>query len=197
MLFRSTAEADLGRVLACTTDDPISWVTPDSYRERLAAGSYRPDRTWIAEEGDQILARAVWWSFPGGELPRALDCVLVSDSVTDRAGLAAELLATAHRAFRSRGTAEIPQYYLGLPTGWREMPAVAAALGWRRAAASLAGLTDELERFRYEWTPAAGVPEPSGRRLCAPSRTTRYSLPPSGGWPKAAWTPPRGKAWHR
>ena len=163
MLFRPTAEADLGRVLACITDEPISWATPDRYRAHLAAGSYRTDRTWIAEQGGQILARAVWWSDPAAEHPLALDCVWVRESVADRTGLAAELIATAHRAFRAQGATEVPEYHIFLPNGWSGVPAVAKALYWRRDAAGQAGLTEELERLQYEWTSATAVPVPSGR----------------------------------
>ncbi|KAA2264292.1 GNAT family N-acetyltransferase [Solihabitans fulvus] len=163
MLFRPTVESDLDRVLTCTVTEPISWAKPDRYRINLADGGYRPERTWIAEDGDRILARAVWWGFPDEEHPRALDCVYVHESVTDRAGLAAELLDAAHRAFRERGVPELPAFHIFLPNGWREDPAVAAAVDWRREIAARVGLTDELERLRFEWTPEVGVPAASDR----------------------------------
>jgi len=36
-------------------------------------------------------------------------------------------------------------------------------LSWRWEAAVAAGLTDELERLRFEWIPGAPVPQPTGR----------------------------------
>ncbi|WP_242438788.1 GNAT family N-acetyltransferase [Streptomyces sp. CB00455] len=36
-------------------------------------------------------------------------------------------------------------------------------VAWRREAAHRAGLTREIERLRYEWTPAAGTAPPTGR----------------------------------
>ena len=157
MLFRSTVEADLDRLLHCTVDEPISWAGPDRLRSFLADGHYRHERVWIAEQDGEILARAVWWGFPG-DRPLALDCLYVHPSVEDRVALAAELLRHAHDAF-----GDAPAYHVFVPAGWRDLPAVVAAVGWRWEAGRRAGLTDELERLRYAWTPDVPVPEPSGR----------------------------------
>jgi RimJ/RimL family protein N-acetyltransferase len=158
VLFRSTVEADLDRLLRCAIDEPISWADPDRLRSFLADGHYRHERVWIAEQDGEILARAVWWGFPDGDRPLALDCLWVHPSVEDRVTLAAELLRHAHDAF-----GDAPAYHVFVPTGWREHPAVTAAVDWRWEAGRRAGLTDELERLRYAWTPDVPVPEPSGR----------------------------------
>jgi len=163
MRLRSITDADLDSVLACTSDEPVGWVEAGLLRRRLADGQYRRGLTWIAEDGDQILARAIWWLPPGGAYPRALDCLLAVDSVPDRAGLAADLIRAAHGAFGERGMRGLPSYHIFLPTGWRERPEAVAALAWRQQAARSAGLTGELERLRYEWTPAAGLPARTGR----------------------------------
>jgi RimJ/RimL family protein N-acetyltransferase len=158
MQLRPITEADLDRMLACTTDEPVGWIEAGLLRRRLADGQYRPGLSWVAEDGGQILARAIWWRPPGGAYPQALDCLLVTDSVPDRARLAADLLAAAHGAFRERGMRGLPSYHIFLPVGWRDQPEAVAALAWRQQAAQRAGLTGELERLRYEWTPAAGLP---------------------------------------
>lgn len=168
MLLRATVEADLGRVLACATTDPISRVTADSYLSRLADRHYRPEWTWIAEEGGQFLARAVWWGFPHSSHPLALDCLYVRESVADRVGLAAALLTQGHRALLVGGAPALPAYHIFLPNGWRGEPQVLAEASWRRQAAARAGLTDELERLQYEWLPGAGVPPASGRLTFSP-----------------------------
>jgi ribosomal protein S18 acetylase RimI-like enzyme len=162
MLFRSTVDADLDRVLACTVTEPVSWIQPDRHRRGLADRSHRDEWTWIAESGDRIVARAVWTGFPDADHPYGLDCVWVDDAITgaDRVDLAAGLLAAAHGAFRAAGMRALPGCYLLLPGNSDGDPAVAAALSWRREAAARAGLTEPLRRLRYEWTPAAGVPEP-------------------------------------
>jgi ribosomal protein S18 acetylase RimI-like enzyme len=158
MLLRSITEADLDRVLACSTDEPVGWVDAGLFRRRLAAGQYRPGLTWIAEEGGQILARAVWWLAPGWAFPQALDCLLVRSPAADRAGLAGDLLGAAHAALRAGGMRSLPQYHIFLPAGWRGRADAVAALAWRQDAARRAGLTRELERLQYEWTPGSGLP---------------------------------------
>lgn len=156
-IFRQATEADLGRLLRCTVEEPVSWADPGRLRSFLADGHYRYDRIWVAEADGEILARAVWWGFPGGG-PLALDCLYVRPSVTDRVALGAELLRHAHKAF-----GEAPAYHVFVPVGWRDNRAVAGAVAWRWEAGRRAGLTGELERLRYAWTPEAGVPDPSTR----------------------------------
>src|ERR1700690_2035573 len=168
MLFRSTTGADLDRVLACTVTEPISWIPADRYRAELASRQYRPEWTWIAEDSGQVLARALWWGLSDSEHPGALDCLYVHDSVPDRVGLAAALLAAGHDAFRAQGAAKLPQYDLNLPNGWRGAPAVSAPGAWRPGGAARDGLSSELKRFRYEWTPGTGLPPSSGRLTFLP-----------------------------
>ncbi|MFG1946909.1 GNAT family N-acetyltransferase [Nonomuraea sp. NPDC048826] len=157
MHVRPATEADLGRLLDCVVDEPVSWAHPERLRSFLADGHYRYDRIWVAEQDGEILARAVWWGFPGAA-PLALDCLYVHPSVTDRITLAADLLRHAHDAFGDR-----PAYHLFVPVGWRDNQAVTGAVGWRWEAGRRAGLTEELERLRYAWTPDRPVPEASGR----------------------------------
>ncbi|MEV6400264.1 GNAT family N-acetyltransferase [Streptomyces sp. NPDC051907] len=163
MLFRSTTPADLDRVTAVTVDEPVSWIPADRYLDELAQKMYRPEWTWIAEDGDRVLGRALWWGQSSSEHPVALDCLHVDASVPDRAAVAAGLIAASLKAFADQGARKPPLYNLTLPNGWREDPAVVAAVAWRRDAALAAGLTDEVERLRLEWTPEIGVPATLGR----------------------------------
>lgn len=158
MLFRTAVEADLDRLLGCVVDESISWAHPDRLLSFLDSRNYLFDRIWIAEDDGEIMARAVWWGFPGEERPLALDCVYVHPSVGDRVGLAAELLSHAHAAF-----GQAPAYHVFVSNGWRDVPKTTEALAWRWEAAGRAGLTVELERLRYAWTSGSPVPEPSGR----------------------------------
>ncbi|MEU0571876.1 GNAT family N-acetyltransferase [Nonomuraea sp. NPDC005983] len=157
MLFRSTVETDLDRLLGCVVDESISWAHPERLLSFLESGHYHHDHIWVAERDGEILARAVWWGFPGGE-PLALDCVYVHPSVEDRVGLAAELLRHAHAQY-----GDAPEYHVFVANGWREDPKASAAIAWRWEAAGRAGLTEELERLRYEWTADMPMPEPSAR----------------------------------
>jgi GNAT superfamily N-acetyltransferase len=160
MLLRPTTEGELDRVLAWT---PAGSVPADHYLAGLAARHYRPEWTWVADEGGQILACAIWWGRSDADHPLALDSLDVRASVPGRTALAARLLAAGHDAFRAGGMPRPPRFGLNLPNDWRTDPAGARSLGWRRRAAAVAGLTDELERLRYEWTPGAGVPRLSRR----------------------------------
>ena len=171
MRIRPTTEAELDRVLACPATEPVGLVPADRYRDELARHQYRPEWTWIAEDAGRILARAIWWGFGDSAYPLALDCVYADgadDGAAGRVALAAELIAAGQRALRPPDGQIAPRYEIGLPAGWRSDPEVVAAFGWRRDAAARAGLTDELERIRFEWTPGSGLPRPSGRLAYRP-----------------------------
>jgi RimJ/RimL family protein N-acetyltransferase len=158
--FRPAVETDLDRLLGCVVDESISWAHPDRLLSFLESGNYRYDHIWVAvaEDTGDILARAVWWGFPDGDKPLAMDCLYVHPSVDDRVGLAAELLRQAHAAFGER-----PAYHVFVTNGWRDDPRQSRAIAWRWEAAGRTGLTEELERLRYEWTADEPVPEPSER----------------------------------
>ncbi|MFD9724172.1 GNAT family N-acetyltransferase [Streptomyces sp. NPDC059072] len=161
MLFRAaTADpADIDRALAYPADGPVAPLTVDRIREELAENRFRAEWIWFAEDEDgEVLARALWWGRADSERPVALDCLQVRTSVADPAAVAAGLLAAAHAAFGN-----LPIYNMSLPRDWRTDPELAAAVAWRTEAAGTVGLTSGIERLRYEWTPEAGAPEPTGR----------------------------------
>ncbi|MCX5387040.1 GNAT family N-acetyltransferase [Streptomyces sp. NBC_00083] len=167
MIFRPTTAADLDRFLPLIVTDPAAGMTADTYTARVSSGEYRHAWTWIADDGPgrTPLALAVWWGGPDDAQPGALDGLFVHASVpdADRTALAARLLTAAHEAYAAAGAATAPEYHLFLPSDWRGRPDTVAAVTWRQEAARRAGLPASLERLRYEWTPAAGLPEPSGR----------------------------------
>ncbi|MCF3179627.1 GNAT family N-acetyltransferase [Streptomyces polychromogenes] len=149
----------LDRALAFPAGGPVAGPSADRIREEFAENRFRPEWTWFAEDGDgRPLARALWWGRADSERPVTLDCLQVAPGVADPAALAAALLGAGHAAFGRR-----PGHHLSLPRGWRDDPALAGAVAWRREAAARAGLTREIERLRYEWTPAAGTAAPTGR----------------------------------
>ncbi|MGW5347034.1 GNAT family N-acetyltransferase [Streptomyces sp. HUAS TT3] len=161
MIFRAaTADpADLDRAAAHPADGPVPALPPEKVREEFAALRFRPEWTWFAEDADgEVLARALWWGRADSERPIALDCLQVRSSVADPAALAAGLLAAGHASFDA-----LPLYNLSLPADWRTRPDLVEAVAWRREAAQRTGLTREIERLRYEWTPSAGTAGPTGR----------------------------------
>ena len=163
MLIRPTVEADLDRVRTVTMTEPVGWIPPERYRDELAQRMYRPEWTWIAEEGDRIRARAVWWGRPDSARPLALDCLWVDETISETAILAAQVLEAGHRWFAGQGAVSPPAFNITLANHWHADPLAEAAMAWRRAAAAAVGLGHEVERLRFEWTPPAGVPEPTGR----------------------------------
>ena len=163
--FRPSRAADLVRILPFVQRDAACPLSAERYREYLADGQYSHERTWLAVDGsDAIHAVAVWWAAPGSREPQALDAVYVQPSLgtgPERVELAAQLLTAGHEAFAAEfGQAEPPEFHVFVPSDWREQPAVAEALGWRRAAVERAGLGSLLERLRFEWTPQDGLTEP-------------------------------------
>ena len=151
----------LERALAYVDAGPLASPAADEIRDELAAHRFRPEWIWLAEDdGGEILARALWWGRSDSPQPLALDYLDVAPDVADPASLGAALLVAGHAAFGSR-----PPYNLSLPSDWRAHPVIARTAGHRVAAGNLAGLTREIERLRYEWTPEAGIAEPTGRLL--------------------------------
>jgi RimJ/RimL family protein N-acetyltransferase len=186
VIFRSATGQDLGRVMALMAPDPAGGLTAATYRIRSRGRQYRPEWTWLAEEpedpgapgepnaGDTPdgppLAAAVWWGEPRESRPSALDGVWARADVApaDRAELAASLISRAHQSYVRDGAIELPRYHLFPPADWRDRPDVVAALEWREEAARRAGLTERLERLRYEWTADAGLPRGQGRLAFRP-----------------------------
>jgi RimJ/RimL family protein N-acetyltransferase len=128
----------------------------DAYETVTAGGEYRPEWTFVARRGPDgpVVARAAFWGGPDDTEPVALDWF----DFTDRAA-AVELL---------RRVPPAADYELVLPPGWRASPAVRAAAEARIEAAEAAGYRPLVERYRYLWTPAAGLPERPGRLVFRP-----------------------------
>lgn len=166
MIFRAATAADLASLKPLVVPDAASAITFDVYRARTVRGEYRADWTWIAENSDAgpVLAAGIWWGLPDGPGPDALDGLFAHESLSPdaRPVVAGALIGAAHESFAMAG-GRVPAFHLMLPGDWRERHDVLAALQWRWEAALIAGLTDELERLRFEWTLAAGVPQGSGR----------------------------------
>jgi RimJ/RimL family protein N-acetyltransferase len=121
----------------------------DRFAVMAQRGEYRPEWVWVALRGGAVVARAAWWGGPDDDAPLALDWFDFTDPVA-----AVALLTTA--PFRA-------QYELRLPPDWRDDPEVHAAATARIDAAVAAGMTPLIERYRYRWTPACGVPARPGR----------------------------------
>ena len=114
-------------------------------------GEYRPEWTWVALRDGVVVARAAWWGGPEDTEPLLLNYFDFAEGEDDAA---AELLRRAPWSV---------EYELIVPPHWRETPEVRTAASARIAAAEAAGMKPLVERYRYEWTPADGLPERPGR----------------------------------
>ncbi|MPZ86258.1 MAG: GNAT family N-acetyltransferase [Actinophytocola sp.] len=130
--------------------------TGRDYRELIALGQYRPEWTWLALRDGRVVARAAWWGGPDDDKPLALDWL---DFLDGEAGAAVEILRTAGID---------TEYCLVLPPRWRDDPAARKAGEARIEVAERAGMRRFVERLRYTWTPAAGLPDRPGRLRFAP-----------------------------
>lgn len=172
MLIRHAVESDHERLLPLILRDPLGWVDERIYRQYLTSGSYGADRIWLAEEGGHIAACAVWYGPSPRDYPFIVDCLSVASHVSDKAGIAAAVLRAGHSAFRLRQL-PVPQYHLFLNPAWRSDATTRAEIEWRRTAARIAGLTNEIERRRYEWT--------AGRQLAPSPPDIVFAIEPDDG----------------
>jgi len=146
LLFRTMVESDLDPILTCLDTPSVNTTTRQRFVDYLKSGSYRPEWTWLALDGDWIAGLAIWWGFPAGDRPLALDALYSPPSIADPVPLWTELI--------QRVPPPVEYHIFTLP-GRRDDPAIAARL----AAATAAGLSTLTERLRYEWT--ADVPLPA------------------------------------
>ncbi|HET6954038.1 MAG TPA: GNAT family N-acetyltransferase [Acidimicrobiales bacterium] len=124
---------------------------------------YRPEWTWLARRGDRVVARAAWWGGPDDTHPYALDWFDLGPD-DDRIAVGARLLRRAHDSgavLTADGTPA--QLHLFLPPDGHDRPEIRAGAEERIAAARHAGLRPFVERLRFEWDRAVGVPASSGR----------------------------------
>jgi RimJ/RimL family protein N-acetyltransferase len=164
---RPATARDLDAILAFPLDPVIGGMGPDRFVEELAADRVRWPWTWLVlDDNGVVVGRALWWGRSDSVTPLALECLQLLESVQDRAAVAGELLRRAHRSFSnpdSPAAGRPPAYQLTLPAHWRRAPAVVEAVSWRVQAAALAGLSEQLERLRYEWAPGEQPPISTGR----------------------------------
>lgn len=167
MHFRPATARDLDALLTLPLDPVLGGIGPDRLREELATDRMRWPWIWLVLDDGAVVGRGLWWGRPDSTIPLALDCLQLLDHVADRAGVAATLLRRAHGSFSADPAATSavrpPEYQLTLPPHWRLDPDAINAVSWRVQAAALAGLSEQLERLRYEWTPGRQAPISSGR----------------------------------
>lgn len=146
-----------------------------SFDEFVALGDYRPEWTWVALRGGEVVARAAFWAPPGFEHPFSLDWFDPGVG-PDRVEVGAALLRAAYARVVAPDYAAPPHpeggrpdYQLFLPADWRERPDAHADALDRITAAERAGLAWSRERLNLRWTPADGLPHRSTRLRFVPA----------------------------
>jgi RimJ/RimL family protein N-acetyltransferase len=165
MNVRTMVESDLDNIFALLANQSINTVTVERFADYLESGAYRHEWTWVAEDGDRILALAVWWGMKGSDHPFAIDGLYFDESGADEGPGPVPVWTELIRRMISTipPEAEQPEYHIFLPTGWRDQPEVVGAMEPRLAAAAAAGLSSTTERLRYEWTSDDELPPRSTR----------------------------------
>jgi hypothetical protein len=126
------------------------------YRELAALNQYRPEWTWVAIRDGRVVARAAWWAGPEDSEPLALDWLDFADGED---GTAVDLVRAAGFGV---------EYCLLLPPGWRADPVVRVAAQRRIDVVRRVGMSPFVERLRYRWTPADGLPARPDRLVFRP-----------------------------
>ena len=180
MIFRTTTASDLDRVLSAVAEPSVNTTTAEVYTRNLELGSYRPEWTWVAADGDTIRALAVWWGPASWDHPGALDALWADPAVPDPVPLWTELIEQQIRQLPA--DAERPEHHLFLPRDWRMDAKLLAQLSPRLAAVTAAGLTETTERLRYQWHAfIRGCRRALTGSASWPNQTTRPSLMSSHG----------------
>jgi len=165
-LIRIATVADHEQIVDLLAVKSVNTTTPERFAGLLASGEYRYEHTWVAESAPgRIEAAAIWWTFPEGTAPMALDG-LAAASVADPVPLWTDLVRAGLAACSPPGEGE---YHLFLPPGWRDDPQITAELEPRLAAARAAGMASTVERLRFEWVAATPVPGRSTRLRFVPT----------------------------
>ncbi|MFJ2032470.1 GNAT family N-acetyltransferase [Streptosporangium sp. NPDC087985] len=133
---------------------------------------YRPDWVWVALRGEEVLARAAFWSPPGSEHPFHLDW-FDPGTGSDRIEVGAALLRAAYAAIvtpdYSSPVGPRPDFHLFLPADWHDRPDAVADVADRVEAAERAGLRPSAERLNLRWIPEYGLPPRSTRLTFTPA----------------------------
>ncbi|SDS63295.1 GNAT family N-acetyltransferase [Actinoplanes derwentensis] len=130
------------------TFNSFSYVLNAEIAKDLAAGRRRPEWLWLALRGDQVTARAAWWSRPGDEHPLVMDILDVADGhFADGVSLVRAALPTP-----------APEFTRFVAPDWQR----SGDDTWMRVLEEC-GAKLFVERLRLHWEPGTPIAEPSGR----------------------------------
>jgi RimJ/RimL family protein N-acetyltransferase len=142
----------------------LPYVLNEELMDDLTAGRRRREWMWVALRGEQLLARAAWWSRSGAHAPVLLDVLDIDDGSSDpgRVDIGVQMLRTAIAATIPKG-ARPPDYIRFVPPGWRENAATSRVVEDRMAISERTGARLFVERLRLDWRPGTPISAPSRR----------------------------------
>lgn len=142
----------------------LPYVLNEELTGDLADGRRRPEWMWVALRGDELLARAAWWSRPEADTPALMDVLDIDDGNPDpgRVDVGVQMLRTAIAATIPSG-ARPPEYIRFVPPDWRENVGSSQVVQDRIAMAERTGARLFVERLRLEWHPGTPIRAPDRR----------------------------------
>lgn len=132
---------------------PVTW----------ADRTRRPEWTWLALRGRELVGRAVWWGWPESRRPILTDTLDLAGSLTggfERLAVGTALAAAGFAAHVPPGEDRLVICWV--PAGWRQDPAAPAILE-KLAMWTAAGARLLVERLDLTWTAGGPVPPPVER----------------------------------
>jgi RimJ/RimL family protein N-acetyltransferase len=135
----------------------LPYALNEELAEDLTTRRRRSEWLWLALRGDEIVARAGWWSRPGADDPELMDIFDLTGSADD----GVRLLEAALAAVVAGATP--PEFGRFVPGDWRDHEDVERGVRDRMSALERVGARLFVERLRLEWLPGTPIAEPSGR----------------------------------
>ncbi|MFF1837862.1 GNAT family N-acetyltransferase [Streptomyces sp. NPDC058231] len=147
----------------------LHYVLDHELTDDFANGCRRPEWTWVALDGDRLLARLAWWATPGGDIPLQFDFFDIDDTLprADRDEIGQRLFKTATATVFPAG-AQLPEYGRFVPPDWHEDPAAREVVESRTRVLENTGARLLVERLRLQWTPLSPLPELKERLVFRP-----------------------------
>lgn len=147
----------------------LRYVLDHELTDDFANGFRRPEWTWVALDGDRLLARLAWWATPGSDIPLQFDFFDIDDTLpkADRDEIGSRLFTTATATVFPSG-ARLPEYGRFVPPDWHEDPAAREVVESRTRVLEGTGARLLVERLRLQWTPSSPLPEAKERLVFRP-----------------------------
>lgn len=136
---------------------------PPNLHVTWAERTRRPEWTYLALRGDELVGRAVWWGWASSEVPILTDTLDLADALTEgteRLAVGTALASAGFGALVPPGEEKLVICWV--PAGWRSGPEAAAILEklamWHAAGARLL-----VERLDFAWERGGPVPPATDR----------------------------------